>query len=162
MFLFAFIEPARFQDIRESAALSLIDLEVGAGVYQRDCMQVQCDDGLARWQPEPCNSNNFLPICRVSLIDMCESDSTCVNSDKFCGSITIQTQKLDFKFQEAETLIKSHIGTDVYKTPTYNVYWDSGAYVVKNTSFKGPPITKQIAKLVALNSRVLSCRFTKR
>ena len=90
--------------------MSLADLEVGAAVYQRDCLQVQCDDGVARWQPEPCNSNNFLPICRVGTVSMCASRAGCLDSDAFCGGLSLQDERLDWKIPNAEELIKAHVG----------------------------------------------------
>lgn len=101
-------------------------------------MQVQCDHGLARWQPEPCNSNNFLPICRIGLINMCRAESTCVDEDKFCGKITKQTEKLEFKISEAEELIKLSLGSGVFEKPSFSVDWDRGAYIVQNGVFGFP------------------------
>ena len=116
-------EPPRYQQIRESATLSMADLETGHNVYQRDCMQVQCDNRMARWQQEPCNSNNFLPVCRIQLLDLCSPVHTCTSSkEDFCGDLSKQKAEIKFKNPNYVNDIESILpesAFDSYEMPTY-------------------------------------------
>ena len=116
-------QPSRFQKFKESSMNEINKLRKGTNAKQYDCVQVQCDNGKAFWQTEPCDSNNFVPICRVPLIDKCKPKFKCSDQQNWCGSIAKHSEQLSWINLNYENELKKFHPNNIVPVPSVSPNW---------------------------------------